>query len=188
MKTLVLLVCTLLSSSAALAQENIVLNGGFERLFAGWQGTYGQIDNATFALEGSAVGVVTDLGSSSIGQALHQTLNTEPNQQYRLRFSLLSGAGRAGEQSPPGASPVRVTWGDNVLGSFSNGSISDWKSYEFSVRATGGATRLGFESLGTRFQLIDGISVVAIPEPPTVALAAAGLTTFLIEGFRRGNR
>jgi hypothetical protein len=78
-----------------------------------------------------------------------------------------------------------VTWGGNVLGTFANGSVSDWKSYEFLVQATSAETRLGFESIGSRFQLIDGISVVAIPEPPKLALIAAGTAVLLRQGIRK---
>jgi len=185
MKNLLISAITLLPLSSAMAQGNIVLNGDFESGFGGWLGTYGYIDRANFAYNGSHVGVVMDLRSSSVNQTMYQPLSTEPNQQYQLRFSLLSGAGRAGEQSPPGASPVRVTWGGNVIGTLWNGSVSDWVSYEFLVQATSAETRLGFQSLGTRFQLIDGISVAAVPEPPLLTLVAAGTAALLTEGIRK---
>lgn len=172
-----------------MAQGNIVLNGGFENLFAAWQGTFGYIDRANFALEGEVVGVVTDLGSSSINQTMHQILPTDPNVPYVLRFSLLSGAGRAGEQSPPGASLVRVKWGEDTIGLFANESVSEWKSYEFSLTADSSQTELNFASLGERFQLIDSISVTAVPEPSPIALATLGALAYLTiagsKSFRR---
>lgn len=156
------------------AQGNLVANGSFETLFSGWQGTYGQYENADFAVDGRTTGVVIDVGSSSVGETMHQTLSTEPSVPYMLRFHLLSGAGRAGEQSPPGASPVLVRWGNQTLGQFANTSTTTWRLYEIPVTATAFQTELNFASLGTRWQLIDAVSVTVVPEPLPIALFALG--------------
>jgi hypothetical protein len=168
------------------AQGNLVANGGFESLFAGWEGTWGYLDHADFAYEGTVVGVVIDIGSSSVNQTMHQLLSTEPAVPYVLRFSLLSGAGRAGEQSPPGASPVLVKWGNQTIGQFANASTTSWKSYQFNVTANSLQTELNFASIGTRYQLIDDISVTAVPEPTTTALLIGGAG--LVYTFQRRNR
>ena len=159
------------------AQGNLVANGSFERLFEAWQGTYGQFENADFAVHGTTTGVVIDMSHSSVNKTMHQLLSTEPAVPYLLRFWLLSGAGRAGEQSPPGASPVRVRFGDQTLGQFANPSTTTWRMYEFTVTSPSSQTELNFESIGTRWQLIDDISLTVIPEPivPALFLLGAGL-------------
>ena len=176
----------LLLVSHSQGQGNLVRNGGFERTFDGWAGTVGYLPAVGFAYEGKSVGAVIDVGHSSIGQTAHQMLSTIPGTSYSLSFALLSGEGRAGEQSPPGASPVRVTWAGQVLGEVANPSASAWQLFSYEVTAFSDRTELNFASLGTRWQLIDDVRVVAVPEPSAVSLGVGAV--LLLVAKRRVRR
>ena len=112
-------VLTIAHNNAFTAENNLLINGGFELGFGGWLGTYGYVTDRSIAVEGRNVGVITDVRSSSVGQPMYQPISTQPWAQYSFSFNLLSGFGRAGEQSP-GNAPVAVYWGDQRLGVFSN--------------------------------------------------------------------
>jgi hypothetical protein len=113
-----------------------------------------------------------------------QVLNTTPGVQYEFRFSLLSGYGRAGEQSQGNlGSPVNVYWGGDLfggggqyLGVFRNTSTTTWSNLSFQVTATSSSTMIQFiDYTDMRWQLIDAVSVVPTPEPATGPLLLGGL-------------
>ena len=181
--------------SVVLPPGSIVVNGGFESGFGGWNGTYGYIDMPGAALEGNRAGVVTDVGSSSVGQPMWQTLSTVPGAQYHLSFSLLSGYGRAGEQSQGNlGSPVNVWWGGSLLsgdgqylGVFRNTSTTTWQTWGFDLTANSSSTLLQFiDYTDMRWQLIDAVSVVPVPEPAVPWLAFSGLSLLALR--RPGSR
>lgn len=157
------------------AQSNLVVNGGFEFGFTGWLGTYGYMPAPDIALEGTTVGIVIDVGSSSIGQPLHQPVPTAPGASYTFCFSLLSGYGRTGEFSP-GTAPVNVYWGDQFLGVFRNPSTNIWQPYHFRVTAISDSTTITFrDDNDHHWQLIDDVRVVPVPEPSVVWFVAVCL-------------
>ncbi len=177
--------------SVVLPPGNIVVNGGFESGFGGWNGTYGWMDMPGAALEGNRAGVVIDVGSSSVNQPMWQTLSTIPGAQYHLSFSLLSGYGRVGEQSQGNlGSPVNVWWGGSLLGGdgqylgvFSNTSTTTWQTWDFNLTASSSSTLLQFiDYFDKRWQIIDAVSVVPVPEPAALWLAFLGLSLL---GLRR---
>ncbi|HUS33924.1 MAG TPA: hypothetical protein VM680_01105 [Verrucomicrobiae bacterium] len=127
---------------------------------------------AYFVKEGRVVGAVVDV--RGIGnQPMLQRLSTEPSIPYVLEFSLLSGQGNLGGQDPP--LPVTVRWGSQTLGDFSNPSTTEWQTFQLNVAAESRVTELSFMTLGTTWQLIDEISVTAVPEPTPVNLAITAL-------------
>ena len=176
--------------SVVLPAGSIVVNGGFESGFGGWNGTYGYLDMPGAALEGNRAGVVTDVGSSSVGQPMWQTLSTVPGAQYHLSFSLLSGYGRAGDQSGNTGSPVNVYWGGSLLGGdgqylgvFSNTDTTTWKTWNFDLTASTSSTLIQFiDYTDMHWQLIDAVSVVPVPEPAVLSLVFGSLA---ILGLRR---
>lgn len=173
---LIALTCVMLTLDARSdAANNLVVNGGFESGFAGWQGTYGVLDASGYAFEGSHVGVIIDVGSSSVDEPIYQTIATTPGSFYFFNFSLLSGYGRIGEYPDPGNAPVNVFFGDQYLGVFSNPSTSAWQSYQFELQADSTSTTISFvDHSDMHWQLLDGVSVVATPEPGSLALLGLG--------------
>lgn len=181
---------------------NIVANGGFEARFAGWQGTFGYLDPSETghkvpALEGGNTGVVIDVGSSSVSQPMWQILRTTPGARYEFGFSLLSGYGLVGEQSMGNeGAPVRVYWGGSLLGAgaqylgeFRNSSTTTWQTYGFEVTAASSSTMIQFvDYIDKRWQLIDAVSVVEVPEPSCTLLALCGLGAFGLRGLMKGAR
>ncbi len=183
-------------SSIVMPPGNLVVNGGFESRFAGWEGTFGWLDpretgQPVPALEGRNTGVVVDVGSSSVGQPMWQILPTTPGVKYDFRFSLLSGYGLVGEQSQGNApAPVNVFWGGDLfgegsqfLGVFRNPSTTTWQSYSFEVTATSTSTIIQFvDYYDMHWPLIDAVSVVAVPEPGSTSFVLVVLIAF---GFLR---
>lgn len=173
---------------------NIVANGGFESRFAGWRGRYGYVEAITIgrpipALEGKIAGVVVDVFGGSVYEPMWQILPTTIGTTYDFRFSLLSGYGLVGEQSLGNApAPVTVYWGGELFGSgsqllgvFRNSSTTTWQTYSFEVTATSSSTIIQFVNLNdARWQLIDAVSVVAVPEPTDAALV---LTMLIVPGY-----
>jgi hypothetical protein len=188
-------------SSVVLPPGNLVVNGGFEWGFGGWQGTYGYLDpretgQPVPALEGRNTGVVTDVSSSSVGQPMWQILTTIPGVQYDFRFSLLSGYGLVGEQSQGNlGSPVNVYWGGGLLGVgsqylgvFRNTSTTTWQTWDFQLTAASSSTMIQFVDLSDkRWQLIDAVSVVPVPEPTASSLVLSGLIVFGLYSLRRNH-
>lgn len=165
------------------AQSDLVINGGFESGIAGWSGGL-IVMPASFAFEGGYVGVIVDQTSCRNGQTLDQTIPTVPGQAYDYTFSLLSGYGRVGEGLySPGNAPVNIYFGDQYLGVCSNPSTTTWQTYQFEVTADSAATTLDFlDYTDQHWQILDGVSVVAAPEPAStgvwglIAAAAMGLS------------
>ncbi len=174
-------------SSIVMPAGNIVVNGGFESGMRGWLGTYGYLDPMEMgrpvpALEGIRTGAVIDLGSSSVGQPMWQILPTMAGAKYEFRFSLLSGYGLIGQFPGNSPAPVNVYWGGELfgegshyLGVFRNSSTTTWQSYSFEVTAASNSTIIQFvDYTDMHWQLIDAVSVVAVPEPNGAALFLNG--------------
>jgi hypothetical protein len=165
--------------------DNLVLNGSFETSPSGWSGTYGWLTAPSIALDGSKVGVVIDVGSSSVGQGLHQAIATVPGLHYSLSFSLLSGYGRVGEYPTPGNAPVNVYWGDQFLGVFSNPSTTIWELHQFELTASSVSTTIGFlDYSNMHWQLMDDVRVVVVPEPSAICIFGLALLGSALVGRR----
>ena len=174
---------TITHHTAFAAENNLVINGGFELGFGGWLGTYGYLTDRNIAVEGRNVGAITDVRSSSVGQPMYQPIPTQPGVQYSFSFNLLSGSGRAGEQSP-GNAPVAVYWGDQLLGVFSNPSSTTWEFHQFQRTAISDSTTITFRTdIDPHWQLLDDVRVVAVPEPASLTiLGTVGMLALL--GYR----
>ena len=159
-------------------QGNIVQNGGFEQGYAGWGWTYnfGVWYGFPDAAEGRNWGEVDG--------TIYQDLATIPGQQYQLQFAL------AGNLNISSSAVVNVLWGGNGIGSVSwnpaghNINNMGWVWSDFDVTASSFTTRLTFANpyVGDgsgRIDLVDAISVVAIPEPSSLLLFGVGWLALL---------
>ena len=168
------------------AQSSLVANGGFECGLCGWSGTYGVMPAGGFALEGTEVGIIIDVASSSTRQPLFQYLPTVAGATYTFSFGLLSGYGRVGEFPSLGNAPVMVSWGDEVLGVLSNPSTADWQLHEFQVTAQSDSTAITFRtSSDMHWQLLDDVRVVAVPEPSIAFFLIGNLTGLAVWRLKR---
>lgn len=167
-------------------QNNLVVNGGFESGIGAWNGAL-IVMPASFAFEGSYVGVIVDQGSSINGQTLNQTIPTVPGEDYSFTFSLLSGYGRVGAGLfSPGNAPVNVYFGDEYLGVVSNPSTTTWQTYQYNVIADSSSTSINFLDYDDQhWQILDGVSVVAVPEPSVTSLLALAVGTAVAPISRR---
>ena len=154
-------------------QGNIVENGGFEQGDAGWGWTYnyGVWFGFPDAAEGGNFGEVDG--------TIYQDLAMTPGQQYQLQFAL------AGNSNISSSEVVNVLWGGNGIGNASwnpaghNINSMGWVWSDFDVTASSFTTRLTFANpyVGDgsgRIDLVDAISVVAIPEPSRLLLLGLG--------------
>ena len=148
-----------------LEAQNIVKNGDFKAFnsVAYW-------DTPGFILIQG--GGVDDGAYVGFTQHLSQTLSTKPGQEYELKFSI-RGYAEGVLQSGPLA--LGVDWGSQSLGTFSvvNGSQT-WITERLLVSASDTQTTLKFISASGE-PWLDGVSVVAIPEPSSLALLIFGL-------------
>ncbi len=161
---------------------NLVLNPGFESIFSGWSGTYGILNPPPgVALEGSAVGIIINSSDSSNFQPLQQTIPTIAGDQYEIQFSLLSGYGLTGDYASQGNAPIHFYWGDLDLGVFSNPSTTSWETIDLQETATSSSTTIEFVDYSDpHWQLIDAVSVAAVPEPGTAVLFVGGVCLLCI--------
>jgi Protein of unknown function (DUF642) len=142
---------------------NIVQNGGFEQGGVGWGWTYnfGLWYGFPDAAEGGNYGEVDG--------TIYQDLATTAGQQYHLQFAL---AGNFNISSP---TTVNVLWGGATVGAVSwspaGHTVNNlgWVWTDLNLAANSSTTRLTFANpfVGDgsgRIDLVDAISVVAIPE------------------------
>lgn len=189
-----LAVMLLMAAFAAVAQGNLVTNGGFESGIHGWQGTFGVYDQSDRPLEGNAVGVLVDVGHSSVNQTLHQVLPTIPDTRYSIRFWL-----RLPElyevapgvwvpvvgNSLGGSTIIEVRWNGATVGSCAVTQRDQWIPHVVEVLAEGTNSELMFFNPSVAaWPFIDGVTATPVPEPGTGVVTVLGCAG-LIWGARR---
>lgn len=164
----------------ARGQGSLILNGGFEAQFAGWQGTYGVYNQSASPVEGIAVGIVTDISHSSVGRCLYQQFATTPGERYAIEFGLrlpelfeiapgnwVPVTGDSGG----GSTSVEVQWDGVSLGLLPVTNRDEWAFYRLEAVATGTTSELGFfNGSSVAWPFLDGVSVTVVPEPGTLGL------------------
>lgn len=169
----------------ASAQTNLIRNGGFESGFSAWDGSYAIYDKSPKTVGGSAVGVVVDITHSSVAQTLRQTFPTTPGARYEIQFALrlpdlfeiapsvwvpVVGDSRGG------GTTISLQWNGATLGTFPVRNREAWNFYRLETVATEAKTQLVFfNPSALAWPFIDEVSVRAVPEPSTLALAGAGV-------------
>jgi choice-of-anchor C domain-containing protein len=125
-----------------------------------------------------------DLTGSPGAGTIEQFLLTVPGQRYRIRFAL------AGNGGVPAVKELAVAWGDRDIGTQRfdttgrTATAMGWEDKEYTVTASGSATRLAFRSLteGSYGPVIDAVSVVAVgsatDSPVTGSVAAPAIARF----------
>src|SRR5207249_2501522 len=101
-----------------------------------------------------------------IGGDFSQTLRTMPGQGYELTFSRRTSPTIIQE----GPVAIRVQWGSQNLGDFAIPNPSGWITESVVVTATKSDSLLKFSTVYGAIPFMDGVSVIAIPEPSSTAL------------------
>lgn len=121
---------------------------------------------------------VVDLAPVSfVGGGIEQTVATVAAQQYRLSFwgATLNSFGRTGT----GVIKVSVDGGAAQSFNLSNASSQIvWQSFDLDFIGTGNPTTLTFfndENANLHFAFLDDVNLSPVPEPFTLAFAAACL-------------
>ncbi len=194
----VLLSCPLWASQvlAGPVSPNLVANGSFERLalptqslatggwniyngIEGWNGNIEVRNNASGSTPFGKYFVELDTtGNSSIWQLL----NTVAGQRYELSFSYAQRPDHKGQASNG------LCWQIDGMpcNAFGQDSKTGWTTLSTSFVAQGSQTRLSFSAIGNSDSYgtsLDNVSVNAVPEPASLALALAGLGACV--GFSR---
>ncbi len=124
-------------------------------------------------------------GDASVGGggSISQTINgLTAGQQYQVSFTW--GAGQLQSRSGATVQDMMVSLGSQSFTTSSinvaSGGFSGWMTQTFTFTATGASEALTFLAQGTPTGLppiaaLDGVSLVAVPEPGSIALFAAGL-------------
>jgi hypothetical protein len=161
-------------------QGNLLRNGGFNAagwppssssfdvLLQGWtcQGSLAWTYRPTECLDGGG-----ELGFGGPG-SVSQTVNTKPGETYRLTLMARSFADLG---SPPGH--LLPTWGGFALPvADAPVSYTGWTEISYDVQATGAATLFQLSYVDNGPVWVDSVSLVAVPEPSSLAfwLATAG--------------
>jgi hypothetical protein len=187
--TFVVLLGTVIGAQGQIANSvpsgNLLLNSSFENGFTGWNGTYG-IWSTQFnpgPISGSHAGVV------AAGQnAMTQTFATQPGVSYDIRFYEripeldVHGIPVEGD-STGGPAELRVRWNGQELQRLVFQNRTSWDIQTIRFTATTSSSQLEFlaptfvtgTSLRSADTFVDDISVVAVPEPSTIALLVAGM-------------
>ena len=197
----------------AFAATNLVTDGSFESasLSAGTYAMYGgnSLDGWT-ALPGDLIEVRDDLvGSAQNGNnfveldsthnsSMLTTIATQAGQTYALSFwysgrpdsKTYNTAFKSGKV-PASSDGLGVNFGDGMIRVKSpTDTTSDnlWQEFTTLFTATGSSTTLMFSAMGKSDSFgssLDDISVLAVPEPTSMAMLGAGLLGLLGLGYRR---
>jgi hypothetical protein len=173
--------------SLALADLNLVVNGGFETGdFTGWttqfDPSYPQYVVTSPAHTGAYAAQIAgyDFGPD----ILSQTIATTPGQIYNFSFW------RYQEGPADPTTSLTVTWDGATIFSEVNPANADYGVYQgFSASVTGtGSDLLAFTSVNNpSYTYLDDVSVAQTPEPGFYGVMAMGLCG-LVVAVRRRNR
>ncbi len=153
----------------ALAQQNLVVNGGFEDpqdFLAGWNwaSDVGGLLVSDTAAEGQNFSMISGI--------LCQDLATSPGQVYQLRYAM------AGHPYWQGPTTLQIYWGGTPVASstfdttgHSNENLG-WAYITNYVQATASNTRLGFNHVGQGIPYLDAVSVIATDLPANTCTPA----------------
>ena len=195
-KSIKVLVLVLLALGAPMtSRADLVTNGGFETGdFTGWT-LGGSPDGLVFVCENGKVfgGSVCTTHSGTFAATmgppspatLSQNLATTAGQQYSLTFFL-----RDDNVGQTPNNQFSASWGGMTVFSETNAATSGYTQETFAgLTASSPSTLLQFtfDNLPGGFYL-DDVSVNAVPEPNTLALAVTGLLLILSAGKRLQNR
>ncbi len=165
--------------------QNLIVNGGFESGLTGWYGSYGIINSTPNTIDGTHVGVILDIGSSSGHQTLSQTISTTPGLTYLLQFDMrlpeldANGHPILGN-SNGGSTTISVNWNGLTLESIPVTSRS-WTLYDIQVAADESSTVLNFYNPSiAAWPFIDGVSVAPAPEPDICSLSSMALFVIVL--------
>jgi hypothetical protein len=182
---LTLLVAAGPNSASAIQTGNLIVNGGFDNGFSGWDGTYGLYSGAMNppALSGNTV---ADLDGGE--PSMFQSFPTVPGITYQVEW---------GRRLPDlGANGVPIIGesfvGPGMLNVYLNGQLiqdfvqnrTTWSFYTVDFVATGTSTELSFSVpqvilVNNSFQpsdsiFLDNVSAFAVPEPSLCGLLLVG--------------
>ena len=178
--------------STATAAPNLIVNGGFEAGIFGWQGTWGYYDQSPNPVSGTRVGVLVDIGHSSVGQTMYQHVPTTPGLTYEINFALrlpdlmevspgdfvpVVGDSRGGSTT------ISLRIDESPIASIPVTNRDNWSFYTFDFTATQTSTKVNFfnpSSLAWPF--IDEVTMTVVPEPQPAALL--GLAIVILAAFR----
>lgn len=157
---------------AGSAQANLVTNGGFETgNFSGWTqfgntGATGVTNSSRYVHSGTFGGAFGAVGSPG---GIFQSLATQAGTTYQVSFWLSIDSGT------PNSMTFNWNGGADEL-SLVNSSGQAMTRYTYMLTATGASTDLRFNiQHNPAYYGLDDISVTAIPEPGSLALAGLAL-------------
>lgn len=176
MMRIILLSSLLVGGGVVRGQGSLVVNGGFEDLWNGWEWTY-NVASVGFlkAAEGERELIIYD--------TISQNIPTVPGQTYQLSFQL------AGDDRHTETVQIVPQWGgsslDPVVWPPGGHSQEDpgWVAGHYFVTATAETTRLTFvnpiERSGDlpRLPFLDDVRLVPVPEPGLSSLFVLGALT-----------
>lgn len=163
----------LTAALAGSASAELVVNGGFETGdFTGWTqfdntgatGVAGTFDSVS-PFQGSYQAYFGAVGSSG---GIRQDLATVAGQTYHISFALANLGGPTNH--------FNAWFGSTHLMFLDDVDPFDYTVYTFDVTATGAPTTLSFSfQQNPSYFLLDAVSVTAVPEPSTLAMAGTAL-------------
>jgi hypothetical protein len=168
---------------------NLVSNGGFETGdFTGWtlQGTQSTLFNVADVLSHSGTYSMFFAELEADDDQIQQTVPTTIGQQYSLEFWLLNSTdGNLGL----GDDGLKVIWEGNTVFDLKpiDAPLGVWTPYSLPLTATGNGSNLRIGGFDVPFAIyLDDISLTAVPEPGSVALATLSAIGFF--AWRRRQR